>query len=1270
LSSPARAVERELEREADAKALTIDVPAAASLGHPPVPRGMLTFAGVMALQRLVGNAAVSNLLDTREQRAPPLADAAPAPVGPTTPEAPASGGAAPTPETSVSRAGPAAAGGEIAPAGGPAPAAGVAQVAASEPALGAGPTPGGVAPPPGPATETPAVPDAPPPVAADGEVAVDPHAHPGFQVVKARAAKVAGGVKAHAPPAAGAAAAQAAAQGPSNEVASQGAEAQLDTMGQQQPGVFDKAAFVAAVKKAVDAAAPKNLEEADDFKKSGKAARVKDEVGGIVRGGKQQSEKDIKGATEAPPDTSKAKPKPVTSMAPDRPGAPPPPVGAEAAMPPPRPAAETDLSAGPASIDAQMTEAKVTDDQLKKGNEPGFEGALKSRDDAREHAATAPAVVRTQEQAILEKSKGEAAAVAAAQTGAMHGSKVQALAKAMGAKTAAKGADEARRAAVASDVQRIYERTKTDVTAILTGLDGKVDAAFTAGEKAARDRFETYVATEMGAYKDKRYSGFGGGALWLSDKLFSLPDEVNVFYERGRAGYLAEMDQVIDGVAVIVGAELGQARKRIADGRAEVSKYVRGLDPDLRQVGKEAEQKLEGQFDQLASDVDAKQSELVDTLAQKYVASRDAVDARIAEMKEANKGLVDKAKDAISGVIKTILQLKDMLLGVLAKAGDVIGAIIDDPIGFFGKLADGVKAGLARFVGNIATHLQNGLMNWLFGALGSAGITMPKSLDFAGILDLVMQVLGLTYNAIRARVVNIVGAPIVDKMEQTVDVFKTLATEGVAGIWRWIQDKLSSLEDTVLGQIKNFIIEKVIKSGITWILSLLNPAAAFIKACKAIYDFVMFIIERGSQIMEFVNSILDSIGAIAKGAIGIVAEKVESSLAKALPLAISMLASLLNLGGISEKIKSIIQMVKGPIDKAVDWLITGAVKGFKKLFGPAIAWAKGKYEKGKAYVKDKYEKGKASITKRVRGGDDSLEGKQKRLVLAMSDARKAFARVSNRPVGAPILRAILNVIRGRRGLSVLEPVKRGDRWAIHAVINPEMTEDTDALVDEEAHDFTPELESQWDQIVATLHAGKEEPRERAKTKLSSDSAEKSLTTLHEFAAASGRPPSETGPALAIADQKVAAALAAEDGDAIYRLLGEAQAAINALFPKPKPLQVHHQEQVKEHPATFPETRLERLKSKMSKRIASKYKVPGTIEARIAQMADRPQQLMAIRRWAEEQLAEEIKTGSMPLPEVNMWIISALRHLGIMHGREAREYYESHRAKEAELVRSR
>ncbi len=71
------------------------------------------------------------------------------------------------------------------------------------------------------------------------------------------------------------------------------------------------------------------------------------------------------------------------------------------------------------------------------------------------------------------------------------------------------------------------------MTGILTGLDGKVESAFTSGEESARKQFEDYVGAKMEAYKDDRYSGWLGGARWLKDKLFGMPDEVNVFYSAG-----------------------------------------------------------------------------------------------------------------------------------------------------------------------------------------------------------------------------------------------------------------------------------------------------------------------------------------------------------------------------------------------------------------------------------------------------------------------------------------------------------------------------------------------------------------------------------------------------------------------------------------------------------------------------------------------------------------------------------------------------------------
>jgi hypothetical protein len=137
---------------------------------------------------------------------------------------------------------------------------------------------------------------------------------------------------------------------------------------------------------------------------------------------------------------------------------------------------------------------------------------------------------------------------------------------------------------------------------------------------------------------------------------------------------------------------------------------------------------------------------------------------------------------------------------------------------------------------------------------------------------------------------------------------------------------------------------EVIKAGVVWLIGLLNPASAFIKACKAIYDIVMFFVDRGRQIIELVNAILDSLAAIAAGNLAKMAAGVEGALAKMVPVVIGFLASLLGLGNISEKVKEIIEKIQAPVNQAIDWLIGKAV-ALAKAAGQAVAGMFGKKEK-------------------------------------------------------------------------------------------------------------------------------------------------------------------------------------------------------------------------------------------------------------------------------------------------------------------------------------
>ena len=506
-------------------------------------------------------------------------------------------------------------------------------------------------------------------------------------------------------------------------------------------------------------------------------------------------------------------------------------------------------------------------------------------------------------------------------------------------------ADLAKRAEVSAKILNFYDKAKGNVEARLKKLDEDVDKSFDGGATAAQKAFEDYVDKRMTDYKIKRYLRDPlGPALWIKDQVLHIPDEVNAFYEDGRKLYIEQMDLVLDGVAAIVETGLSAAKAEIAQARGEIAGYVAGLDPALQEVGHKAAADIGKKLDELDQGVNDKQGELIDGLAQKYNDALQKVDDRICEKKAANKGLVDQARDAVAGSIDTIIKLRAMLLGVLARAANAIDLVIKDPIKFLGNLVAAVKLGVQNFASRIGEHLKQGFMDWLFGAVAEAGIQMPKTFDLKGILSLVLQILGLTYANIRARAVGILGEKVVAALETTAAIFKKLITEGPGALWEWIKEKVGDLKAMVIDQIKAFIIQKVIVAGITWIIGLLNPASAFVKACKAIYDIIMFFVERGAQIMALVNAVIDSVTAIAMGQIGGAAKWVESSLAKAIPVVIGFLAGLLGLGGISDKIKSVVETIRKPINAAIDWVIHKAV-ALVKAAGKFVAGLFGGKEK-------------------------------------------------------------------------------------------------------------------------------------------------------------------------------------------------------------------------------------------------------------------------------------------------------------------------------------
>lgn len=760
----------------------------------------------------------------------------------------------------------------------------------------------------------------------------NPKADPRFQRVEGKLRADANRVKQHPPARKKAAEAQAAAKGPANEKLAGAKANQVDKMQEAPTGKPDENSFLNLLRSEIEKVLPKNNSEAKDFVDEGQKAQVKENVGGNVKEQKDAAASGVQGASTEPPNPSGVPAKPVTPI-PGEPAPPTPQVDAPGAMPAPKPDADISLQQSKDAANQEMAENQITKPQCQKANDPRFSSVLTAKDNLDKQADAAPKQYRTQERAALTQTAAKATAEARVGAAQLTATRNRSGAQVSARQSAAKLKDEQRRQEFTNKIEAIYTTTKQVVELKLNSLETEVMADFDVGIDRGLNNMKTSAQREIDDFYDDRYSGAFGWTDWIADKFKDTPQKVKDIIKEARARFTTEMDRLVVRIAATVERKLKEAKDVIAKGQSLVKAEVDKLPANLKAFGQQAEQEMGSRFDEMRQGVEDRKNALATKLAEKYKEASEKADAAAKKMEEENQGLFKKLADFIGEIIKIIREFKNKLMALLRKAADLIMDILSDPIGFLGNLLGAIKQGVGQFVKNIWDHLKRGFMEWLFGNLASAGIEIPSDLSLPSILKLVLGILGLTYDRLRAKAVKLIGERNVKILEKLYEYVKTLITEGPAALWAKVKDDLSNLKEMVIDAIQSWLIETVVKQAVLKLLSFFNPAGAFVQACIAIYNTVMFLIERASQIMSFIEAVINSVSAIVAGNIGQAANWIEQSLAKMIPLVISFLARLIGLGGISQKIKEIIQKVQGFVDKAIDKVLAKIVAVVKKLFG-------------------------------------------------------------------------------------------------------------------------------------------------------------------------------------------------------------------------------------------------------------------------------------------------------------------------------------------------
>ena len=753
---------------------------------------------------------------------------------------------------------------------------------------------------------------------------------PRFLRVVAQVQRNAVALKKHPPAARKAAEAQAAAVPPSNERTAGAMADQVDAMTDAKTESPKTDGFLALLRAEIEKVMPKTLDDTQHFMEGGAKDQVKGAVGTNVRQSKDAATGPVEVAAAAPPDPSGTPDRTPTPAPADAPTSAPA-LDAQGAVPPAQNPAEVAQQKYADAADARLKDAELTDTQLQKANDPRFTAVLGAKQDVKARAAASPGQYRGAENRLAAAGIARAAADGRAQFAGMAVQRGHAGAQVQSRQQLAKERDEQRRKTVTDKIESIYQRTKASVELRLSTLEADVMAAFDVGMNSALADLKAWTDLEIQKFKDQRYEGITGKGRWLADLFRPVPPEIKQILVQGKARFTAAMDAVAVKVAGLVDTRLAAAKAEIQKGQAEVAGYVAGLPADLRSVGKAAEGELQARFKELEDGVDAKKQALAESLANKYKEASDKADAELKKIEAANEGALKGLADKVGAVFKIISEFKDKLMGILRKGQETIKLILADPIGFLGNLIAAVKGGLNAFVGNLKSWLLKGLASWLFGSLAGAGITMPADLSLGSIFKLVMELLGISYAKIRAKAVKLVGEPVVKTVETLAEFVSVFLKGGPAALWAHLKEKLSELKSMVLDAIIAWVTETIVTQAVTKIVSMCNPAGAIVQACIAIYNVVMFVVERASQIMAFVEAIINSVHSIATGSIGGAITWIEQALGRTVPLVISFFARLIGLGGITAKIVSIIKTVQAKVDKALDWLIEKIVGGLKKL---------------------------------------------------------------------------------------------------------------------------------------------------------------------------------------------------------------------------------------------------------------------------------------------------------------------------------------------------
>ncbi len=177
-------------------------------------------------------------------------------------------------------------------------------------------------------------------------------------------------------------------------------ELQVGAMQDSKDSKPESSSFLTVLRKAIQDAMPKKVEEGKDFMKGNDKVKLQGALSGNIEQQQAQATAGLEAAKDQPPNPGAVPAKEVVPLGAIPGAAQPPAVNAGDAMPQPAPEADVSLQANKQEGDRLYTDNKLTTSQLEEANDPRFSKVVAQKTNVDAKAVELPQQYRGQEQAI------------------------------------------------------------------------------------------------------------------------------------------------------------------------------------------------------------------------------------------------------------------------------------------------------------------------------------------------------------------------------------------------------------------------------------------------------------------------------------------------------------------------------------------------------------------------------------------------------------------------------------------------------------------------------------------------------------------------------------------------------------------------------------------------------------------------------------------------------------------------------------------------------